>query len=111
MLTWQRFLLTGKRERRDCGSTTLSQRADLTILTLPGGNAEPRPAPRAVLNECDVAILCLPEDAALEACDMVTEPHVHHRSFHRAPHLGRLGLRTAGSLGTADGNNLTARRA
>lgn len=54
----------------------LSQRADLTMLTLPERERKNPTLRRELLNECDVAILCLPEDAALEACDMVSEPHV-----------------------------------
>ena len=54
----------------------LSQRADLTMLTLPERERKNPALRQELLNSCDVAILCLPEDAALEACDMVTEPHV-----------------------------------
>ena len=54
----------------------LSQRADLQLLTLPERDRKNPALRREMLNSCDVAILCLPEDAALEACEMVTEPHV-----------------------------------
>ena len=54
----------------------LSQRADLQLLTLPERERKNPALRREMLNACDVAILCLPEDAALEACEMVTEPHV-----------------------------------
>jgi len=54
----------------------LSQRADLQLLTLPERERKNPALRREMLNSCDVAILCLPEDAALEACEMVTEPHV-----------------------------------
>ena len=54
----------------------LSQRADLELLTLPERERKNPALRRELLNRCDVAILCLPEDAALEACEMVTTPHV-----------------------------------
>ena len=54
----------------------LSQRTDLTMLTLPERERKNPVLRKELLNTCDVAILCLPEDAAVEACDMVTEPHV-----------------------------------
>lgn len=54
----------------------LSQRADLQLLTLPERERKNPLLRKELLNSCDVAILCLPEDAAIEACDMVTEPHV-----------------------------------
>ena len=40
----------------------LSQRADLTMLTLPERERKNPALRRELLNECDVAILCLPED-------------------------------------------------
>ena len=54
----------------------LSQRADLELLTLPERERKNPELRREMLNRCDVAILCLPEDAAIEACEMVTEKHV-----------------------------------
>ena len=54
----------------------LSQRADLSMLTLPERERKNPALRKELLNSCDVAILCLPEDAALEACDMVEEKHV-----------------------------------
>ena len=54
----------------------LSQRDDLTMLTLPERERKNPVLRKELLNLCDVAILCLPEDAAIEACEMVTEPHV-----------------------------------
>lgn len=54
----------------------LSQRVDLSMLTLPERERKNPALRKELLNSCDVAILCLPEDAALEACDMVEEKHV-----------------------------------
>ena len=46
------------------------------MLTLPERERKNPALRRELLNSCDVAILCLPEDAAIEACNMVIEPHV-----------------------------------
>ena len=54
----------------------LSQRSDLTMLTLPERDRKNPVLRKELLNGCDVAILCLPEDAAVEACTMVEEEHV-----------------------------------
>lgn len=54
----------------------LSQRSDLELLTLPERDRKDPALRKERLNACDVAFLCLPEDAALEACEMVEEPHV-----------------------------------
>ncbi len=54
----------------------LQGREDMTLLTLTGEerkNAEKR---RQALNDCDIAILCLPDDAAREAVSMVENPKV-----------------------------------
>jgi N-acetyl-gamma-glutamyl-phosphate reductase len=54
----------------------LRPRTDLRLLTLP--DAERRdPARRAqALNDCDIALLCLPDDAAREAVALVRRPGV-----------------------------------
>jgi len=54
----------------------LSRRADLTMLTLPERDRKNPALRKEMLNACDVAILCLPEDAAVEACGMVEAAHV-----------------------------------
>lgn len=54
----------------------LSQRGDLELLTLPERERKNPVLRKELLNLCDVALLCLPEDAAIEACEMVEEPHV-----------------------------------
>ncbi len=54
----------------------LSPRDDLKILTLPERERKNPALRKEMLNLCDIAILCLPEDAAIEACEMVEEPHV-----------------------------------
>jgi N-acetyl-gamma-glutamyl-phosphate reductase len=54
----------------------LRGREDLDLVTL---NEERRKAPdarRAALNECDLVVLCLPDDAAREALDWIEEPRV-----------------------------------
>ena len=54
----------------------LSLRDDLEILTLPERERKNPELRRQQLNACDVAILCLPEDAAIEACEMIESPDV-----------------------------------
>ena len=54
----------------------LSLRDDLEILTLPERERKNPELRRQQLNACDVAILCLPEDAAIEACGMIESPDV-----------------------------------
>jgi len=54
----------------------LSLRSDLELLTLPERERKTPVLRKELLNLCDVALLCLPEDAALEACGMVKNPNV-----------------------------------
>ncbi len=54
----------------------LSQRSDLELLTLPERERKNAALRKEMLNLCDVAFLCLPEAAAIEAVAMVEEPHV-----------------------------------
>ena len=54
----------------------LSQRSDLELLTLPERERKNADLRKEMLNLCDVAFLCLPEAAAIEAVAMVEEPHV-----------------------------------
>jgi len=54
----------------------LAGRADLRLLSLPPGERKD-PARRAeALNACDVAILCLPDPAAVEAVALISNPAV-----------------------------------
>ena len=54
----------------------LSLRSDLELLTLPERERKNPVLRKELLNTCDVALLCLPEDAAIEACEMVENPDV-----------------------------------
>jgi len=54
----------------------LSLRSDLELLTLPERERKNPVLRKELLNACDVALLCLPEDAAIEACEMVENPEV-----------------------------------
>lgn len=47
-----------------------------TLITLPEAERKSTAARRAALNACDIAVLCLPDDAAREAVAMVSNPHV-----------------------------------
>lgn len=46
------------------------------IITLPESDRKATAARRAALNACDIAVLCLPDDAAREAVAMIANPHV-----------------------------------
>lgn len=54
----------------------LSGRRDLKLLTLPEAARKDVEARRAMLNACDVAILCLPDAAAREAVSLIENPRV-----------------------------------
>ena len=54
----------------------LSQRQDLKLHVLPEAQRKDPEARRDALNSCDVAFLCLPDAAAMEATDMVENPAV-----------------------------------
>jgi len=53
----------------------LSERDDLELLTLPERQRKDPALRREALNECDVALLCLPEAAAVEAVEMIENPN------------------------------------
>ncbi|MBQ7936152.1 MAG: N-acetyl-gamma-glutamyl-phosphate reductase [Clostridia bacterium] len=53
----------------------LAGREDLTILTLPEETRKDPAARKKMLNEADIAFLCLPDDAAREAVSMIENPH------------------------------------
>jgi len=54
----------------------LAGRNDVALCTLPDSLRKDEAARRDALNSADVAILCLPDDAAREAADMVSNPDV-----------------------------------
>ena len=54
----------------------LSLRKDIQILSLPEEKRKDSSARREMLNACDVALLCLPDAAAIEAADMIENPKV-----------------------------------
>ena len=49
----------------------LAGRDDLDLTLLPEGSRKDREARRAALAEADVAILCLPDDASVEALELL----------------------------------------
>lgn len=53
----------------------LSERDDLELLTLPERLRKDAVSRKEALNECDVALLCLPEAAAVEAVGMIENPN------------------------------------
>ena len=54
----------------------LAGRSDIRLLTLPEERRKDPAARREILNSCDVALLCLPDDAAVEAVAMIENPTV-----------------------------------
>lgn len=54
----------------------LSQRADLELMTLPEEVRKDPAARKQALNSCDVAFLCLPDAAAMEAVSLIENDHV-----------------------------------
>ena len=54
----------------------LAGRHDLTVVQLPGAQRKDPAARAKALNEADVVVLCLPDDAAREAVAMIENPEV-----------------------------------
>ncbi len=54
----------------------LAQRNDIELLTLSDEERKDPAARKRLLNLCDVAFLCLPDDAAREAVSMIENPNV-----------------------------------
>ena len=54
----------------------LAQRSDIQLLTLPEERRKDPSARKEILNACDVALLCLPDSAAIEAVEMIENPAV-----------------------------------
>lgn len=52
----------------------LKQRTDITLLTLPEEQRRDENARHEALNTCDIAFLCLPDDAAIRAVQLVENP-------------------------------------
>lgn len=54
----------------------LSERSDISLLSLPEGLRKDPAARKDILNSCDAAFLCLPDDAAREAVGMIENKNV-----------------------------------
>lgn len=54
----------------------LQARSDITLITLPDDRRKKRTEREKALNECDIAILCLPDEAAREAVSLISNPSV-----------------------------------
>lgn len=54
----------------------LRDRSDITLMALPVSQRKDARLRAEMLNSCDIAILCLPDDAARDAVAMVKNPHV-----------------------------------
>lgn len=53
----------------------LGQRDDIELLTLAEGDRKNAEKRKEALNEADIAFLCLPDDAAVEAVEMIENPN------------------------------------
>ena len=53
----------------------LEGRSDLTLLHIPGELRKDTAARKELLNQADVAILCLPDAAAVEAVSLIENPN------------------------------------
>ncbi len=53
----------------------LASRADVSLMILPDDLRKNEDARRDALNSCDIAFLCLPDDAAREAVALTVNPH------------------------------------
>ena len=54
----------------------LSARRDIDLITLPEALRKDAAARAAAINECDVAVLCLPDEAARQAVASIRNPRV-----------------------------------
>lgn len=54
----------------------LSARRDVDLITLPAAMRKDAAARAAAINDCDVAVLCLPDDAARQAVASIRNPRV-----------------------------------
>ena len=52
----------------------LAKRSDITLLTLSGDLRKDEAARKEMLNACDIAFLCLPDAAAIQAVSMIENP-------------------------------------
>ena len=84
----------------------LAGRHGLHLLTLPESRRKDAAARREALNEADVVILCLPDDAAREAVALIDDPHtriIDASSAHRVAEgwtygFPELGFDVAGAM-------------
>ena len=53
----------------------LENRSDVELITLPEEKRKDPEARKAALNSCDIAFLCLPDAAAIEAVEMIENPN------------------------------------
>ena len=73
----------------------LQRRTDLAVLALDDSSRRDPAARRAALNDCDIAILCLPDDAAREAVGLIDNPRtrvIDASSAHRVADGWTYGL-------------------
>ena len=54
----------------------LAERKDITLVEIDESRRKDAAARRAMLNSCDIAVLCLPDEAAIEAVALIENPDV-----------------------------------
>src|ERR1019366_8700314 len=54
----------------------LSGRRDITLISLPEASRKSAAERAVAINDCDVAVLCLPDEAALQAVASIRNPRV-----------------------------------
>jgi N-acetyl-gamma-glutamyl-phosphate reductase len=73
----------------------LSGRRDITLISLPEASRKSAAERAAAINDCDVAVLCLPDEAALQAVASIRNPRVRvidASSAHRTDPAWTYGL-------------------
>ena len=73
----------------------LSGRRDITLISLPEASRKSAAERAAAINDCDVAVLCLPDEAALQAVASIRNPRVRvidASSAHRTHAAWTYGL-------------------
>ena len=79
----------------------LAKREDIALITLPEEKRKDLSARREALNDADIAFLCLPDDAAREAADLVDNPRtaiIDTSTAHRVAEGWIYGLPEVGGL-------------
>ena len=83
----------------------LQERNDIELLTLSEEDRKNPECRKKMLNSCDIAFLCLPDDASREAIAMIENPDVWSLTLQR-----RTGLLMTGHTDSPNFRPLSSRR-